>query len=225
MNGPGSSRARDESPFESLAEEYDGWFELGGRIIFEIEVEAFRQVLPSLPRPWIEIGVGSGRFARALGIKTGTEPSDNLGRIAKSRSIRVIKGKGEDKLLPDGSFGTAFIIVTLCFVDNPTLVIERTAEMLEESGKMVLGLITLESPWAIHYMRKKERGHPFYSIARFYSYQEILDLVKEVGFIHERTVSTLFQEPERVDHVEPPRDGFFPESGFVVVVSRKSYER
>jgi len=47
------------SVFDSLASTYDAWFEQEGRFVFASEVEALRQVLPLLPRPWIEIGVGS----------------------------------------------------------------------------------------------------------------------------------------------------------------------
>ena len=62
------------SPFDNLASEYDAWFDKEGSLIFFIEAQAFKTLLKSLPRPWIEIGVGSGRFAQALGIETGIDP-------------------------------------------------------------------------------------------------------------------------------------------------------
>ena len=55
------------SPFDDLASDYDAWFEREGKLIFTIEVRAFQQVLPSLPKPWLEVGVGSGRFAQVSG--------------------------------------------------------------------------------------------------------------------------------------------------------------
>ena len=58
------------SPFDDLALEYDAWFDKEGSLIFFIEVQAFMELLPILPKPWLEVGVGSGRFARALGIET-----------------------------------------------------------------------------------------------------------------------------------------------------------
>ena len=64
-----------ESIFDLLALDYDGWFEDEGKLLFAIEAEAFRRVLPSLPKPWLEVGVGSGRFAQALGIENGIDPS------------------------------------------------------------------------------------------------------------------------------------------------------
>jgi len=210
-----------DSPFEVLAEEYDAWFEGEGKLIFEIEVRGFREILAFLPRPWIEIGVGSGRFAEALGIDTGLEPSLNLKRMAELRGIKVTRGRGEDRLFPQGSFGTAFIIVTLCFVDDPALVLRRTAETLKDYGKLVLGLITGESPWARFYLKKKEEGHPFYGIARFYGYGEVLELLREAGFRHELTISTLFQAPGEVERMELPRVGFSPHAGFIIMVAGK----
>ena len=103
------------SPFDELALEYDAWFDGEGSLIFFNEVQAFRELLPSLPKPWLEIGVGSGRFAQALGIETGIDPSGKLVEIAKSRGINAFLGQGEDEIFDEESFGTVFLIVTLCF--------------------------------------------------------------------------------------------------------------
>ena len=51
------------SLFDELASEYDAWFDGEGSLIFSNEVQASRILLPSLPKPYLEIGVGSGRFA------------------------------------------------------------------------------------------------------------------------------------------------------------------
>lgn len=213
-----------ESPFDRFPVEYDSWFDLEGKLTFDIEVLALSRALEHLPEPWIEIGVGSGRFAEALGIPTGIEPSEKMKEMAEQRGINVIVGRGEEKLVPDGSFGTAFIIVTICFVDNPRRVLDRASEMLSGSGRVALGLITSESPWALYYLKKKEEGHPFYGVATFFEYREILSMLEEAGLAHERTVSTLFQAPGRVEAMERPRNGYYPEAGFTVVVAGKRPE-
>jgi hypothetical protein len=61
----------EESPLDALTSAYDAWFEDEGKLIFAIEVKAFHKALPLLPKPWLEVGVGSGRFTQALGIKMG----------------------------------------------------------------------------------------------------------------------------------------------------------
>ena len=82
--------------FDSLVSDYDAWFEKEGRLIFASEVEALRQVLPLLPEPWIEVGVGSGRFAKALGTDIGLDPSCKLLEMARCRGVSVFLGRGEE---------------------------------------------------------------------------------------------------------------------------------
>ena len=81
-------RGTEWSPFDDLALEYDAWFDREGSLIFSIEVRAFKSLLSTLPKPWLEIGVGSGRFAQALGIETGIDPSSKLLQMAGL--IRII---------------------------------------------------------------------------------------------------------------------------------------
>jgi SAM-dependent methyltransferase len=208
--------------FDSLAEEYDAWFEEEGKLIFDIEVEALRKVLPALPKPWLEVGVGSGRFAQALGIDTGIDPSAKLLTMAKNRSIEVYQAIGEDRLFNKESYGTVFIIVTLCFVQSPVEVLYEIHRILNDEGKVVLGLVLRDSFWGQFYLRKKESGHRFYKHATFYSYEEISNLLDQTGFSIIQVVSTLFQKPNELEGMEVPRLGYFPEAGFSIVVANKA---
>jgi len=208
--------------FDSLASDYDAWFEEEGRLIFASEVEALRQALPLLPKPWIEVGVGSGRFAQALGIDIGLDPSSKLLEMAKNRGISVLLGKGEEMPFKDGVFGTAFFIVTLCFVDSPTRTLSEAARLLKNGGKVVLGLILKESPWGQLYNTEKQRGHRFYSHAIFYGYDEVSALLKQAGFSVEQIISTLFQSPGEVNHIELPQQGFSTDASFTVILAGKT---
>ena len=208
--------------FDSLAWAYDSWFEEEGRLIFASEVEALRQALPLLPRPWIEVGVGSGRFAQALGIDIGLDPSSGLLKIARNRGARVLLGRGEEAPFKDGSFGAIFFIVTLCFVDSPERILSEAARLLESGGKVVLGMVLRESPWGQLYQREKETGHRFYRHATFYSYAEVEMLLMQTGFSIEKVASTLFQNPGKVNHIELPRQGFSADAGFAVILAGKT---
>jgi SAM-dependent methyltransferase len=211
----------DVSPFDNLALEYDAWFDKEGSLIFLIEAQAFRELLPSLPKPWLEIGVGSGRFAQALGIETGLDPSIKLIEMARHRGVTAFLGRGEQKIFDDESFGTVFLIVTLCFLDSPLDVLKEASRILIPSGKIVLGLVLKESPWGQFYQVKKAQGHRFYKYATFYSCDEIVRLLVQAGFVIEKTVSTLFQQPGKVEHVEEPKEGYFPDAGFTIMVAGK----
>ena len=207
--------------FDSLAWAYDSWFEQEGGLIFALEVEALKQVLPLLPKPWIEIGIGSGRFAQALGIDVGLDPSSQLLNIARNRDARVLLGRGEEAPFKDGSFGAIFFIVTLCFVDSPERILSEAARLLKSQGKVVLGLVLKESPWGQLYQREKETGHRFYRHATFYSYAEVEVLLMQTGFSIEKVASTLFQNPGKVNHIELPRQGFSADAGFAVILAGK----
>lgn len=208
--------------FDSLASAYDAWFEDEGKLVFAIEVKDFQKVLPLLPKPWLEIGVGSGRFAHSLGIEVGLDPSIKLLDMARNRGINVFLGRGEDAPIGDKSLGTAFFIVTLCFVQSPLKVLIKANRFLKRGGKAVLGLVLRESPWGRFYQAKGEGGHRFYQHATFYSYDEVETLLKQAGFEIERVISTLFQKPGDVEHMEPPQEGFSPDAGFAVIVAGRS---
>ena len=209
------------SPFDSLALAYDSWFDGEGKPIFAIEVEAFPKILPLLPKPWLEVGVGSGRFAQALGIEVGLDPSVKLLDIARKRGLNVVLSGGENTPFASGTFGTVFLIVTLCFVDSPSAVLTEANRLLRPGGKLVFGLVLRGSPWGQFYQAKKGKGHRFYKYATFYSYAEVNRLLKQASFSIEKTISTLFQRPGAVKHMESPREDYSSDAGFTIVLARK----
>jgi len=211
----------EQSPFNDLALEYDAWFDKDGSLTFSIEVKAFRALLHSLPKPWLEIGVGSGRFAQALGIETGIDPSIKLVEMARRRGVTAFLGRGEQEFFDEELFGTVFLIVTLCFLDSPLKVLKEAKRILMPGGKIVLGLVLKESPWGQFYRLKRAQGHRFYKYATFYRYDEIIRLLAQAGFVIEETASILFQQPNKVEHMEEPKEGYFPDAGFTIIVAGK----
>jgi SAM-dependent methyltransferase len=210
------------SPFDDFPLEYDAWFDREGSIIFRIEVKALNKLLSTLPEPWIEVGVGSGRFAQALGIETGIDPSYKLLQMARKRGINTFLGLGEEKLFDKASFGSIFLIVTLCFLDSPLESLKEARRILQPGGRLVLGLVLKESPWGQFYQQKKAQGHRFYKYANFYTYKEAVGLIAQTGFLTKRIISTLFQKPEEVRSIEDPREGYSPQASFTIIVAEKA---
>jgi SAM-dependent methyltransferase len=208
--------------FDLLAPDYDAWFEQEGRSMFVSEVDALKQILPSLPRPWIEVGAGSGRFAAALGIDIGLDPSSRLIERARNRGVSVLLGRGEQIAFRTGAFGAVLLIATLCFLDSPGRTLTEAARVLRSNGKLALGAVLREGPWGQLYEVKKAAGHPLYRYAVFHSYAAVETLLMHTGFSIERVVSTLFQRPGRVNHIEVPREGFSADAGFAVILARKT---
>lgn len=211
------------SVFDSLASDYDAWFDGEGKSVFATEIQAFRSVLDLLPKPWLEIGVGSGRFAQALGIETGLDPSLKLVEMARRRGVDAFLGQGEQAPFQGEVFGTAFLIVTLCFVDSPSMVLREINRLVKEGGKLVLGLVLRESPWGRFYQARKKEGHRFYKYATFYGFEEVRSLLEQAGFAIEEVVSTLLQKPGEVRGIESPLKGLSSDAGFVVIVAQRAH--
>jgi SAM-dependent methyltransferase len=209
--------------FNAHADEYDAWFDSEpGATVFATEVECLRPLLHSYPRPYLEVGVGSGRFAQALGIEYGVDPALALLTKAKARDTNVIRARGEKLPFASGSFGGALLALTLCFVDYPLRALREVSRVLVSNGGLVLGLILKESPWAESYMAKAKEGHPIYSQARFFSKNEVESLLHQSGFDNFHYRSVLFQPPEQgFYHLERPLSAYRKSSGFTAISTRK----
>jgi len=208
------------SPFDKHAAEYDSWFDEAGKLVFETELLALEQVSPSLHKPWLEIGVGTGRFAKALEIETGLDLSKDMVEIASQRGITVFLASGDGIPLKNDSYNTVFLITTMCFLKSPASVLSEVYRILKPGGNLVLAGMPTQSPWVQLYERIKQQGS-IYKYATFYSYNDFVSLVEKCGFFVKDVVSTLLQNPDRVTRVEQPQKGYTIGSGFVVIVAEK----
>jgi ubiquinone/menaquinone biosynthesis C-methylase UbiE len=208
-----------EYVFDIFAERYDKWYETPfGKSAFRLEKTCIESLCENLKQPFLEIGVGTGRFAETLKIEYGIDISAGVLKFAKKRGLAVIRGKGEKLPFIDKSFGAVFIIVTLCFVDEPLKVLVEAARVLRDNGGIILGLILRGSPWASFYKKKGEAGNVFYKIAKFYSFKELKAMVEKAGLKSVETRSAIFQVPtEDPLRFEPPRKGYFEKAGFIAV--------
>ena len=209
---PGREIPETVKPFEELYERYDARYDKH-RILFENEVKAI-DALDIDRSSGIEIGVGTGRFAEALGIPVGIDPSINVLRLARRRGIFVIRALGE--LLPFGKdeFEYSLIAFTICFAKDPRNLLR---EAFRVSKNVVIAFVPRDSPRGEYYMRKDS---PFYRVAKFYTFEEVKELVRERGEVR-RIYSTLLSEPG-VERPEEPIRGYHKGAGLVVLeASRK----
>jgi len=195
-----------DSPFEAHADEYDAWFDRYPNV-YESELLAVRAVLPPRSGRWVEIGVGSGRFASRLGIGLGIEPSQAMARLARARGITILPGRAEELPLGDASVSAAFLITTVCFLadlEGPFAEIQR---VLQPGGSVVIAFIPPGSPFGRLY-RADESRDPFFTQARLRSPDEIKAALAKTGFHVDRTMQTLTGNPAEADRrVEVPSVG------------------
>lgn len=101
-------KALENNPFDKLAGRYDAWFDgPGGRRVFAAESHLLRDLLEEMPRRWLEVGVGTGRFAQALGADDGIDPSLEVLKIAAQRNVKIWLGYAENLLYSVATFYTS----------------------------------------------------------------------------------------------------------------------
>jgi ubiquinone/menaquinone biosynthesis C-methylase UbiE len=212
--------------FSIYAVDYDRWFDdPRGRMLFELEVKAIRTLMKGLSPPFLEVGVGSGRFAAALGIRYGVDPAEALLEMAIKRGVKAERAFGEKLPFPNGIFGGVFILFTLCFVDEPRKVIAEAKRVLKKGGGLILGIINRESSWGKLYQTKAAEGHPLYKHARFYSPKEVLTLLQAAELKVEAFSSILCLPPSGSIHEEPAHDRLIEDAGLVCIGARKTDNR
>ncbi|MEJ5338621.1 MAG: class I SAM-dependent methyltransferase [Aquificaceae bacterium] len=205
--------------FDLYSERYDSWYDLPfGSSVFSLEVECLKKLFLS-DGPSLEVGVGSGRFAQALGVQYGVDTSLNLLKKAKERGVRVVRAGAEKLPFRDRTFHAVLIVVSLCFFEKPLEALLEARRVLKDSGILLLGLVLSESPWADFYRQKAEQGHPLYSVARFYSFEEIRNMLSRSGFKISGVLTTLFEEPQDTKPVRSReiRNGLYEKGGFFCI--------
>jgi SAM-dependent methyltransferase len=207
------------SPFEALADKYDSWYDGKGRLVFEIELAVLRPLLAELPKPWLEVGVGTGRFAQALGIPLGVDPSPALLEKARQRGIEVLYGEGEELVFRAGSFGTVFLLTTWEFLNDPLKVLRECRRVLKVGGRLVNAFLDRDGKWGASYAARGRQGHPLFSRAHFDTFEDVKRLTEQAGFVVSKTVSTLFQGPGEFVAMEEARPGFVRGASFIVLVA------
>ena len=201
------------NPFETLAGAYDAWFDAHPQV-FESELEAVRAVLPERAGAWVEIGVGTGRFASHLGIETGIEPVAAMAALARRRGVRVLAGTAEDIPLDDASIQAAFVITTLCFVRDVDRSFSEIRRILVRGGTVVVAFLPRKSALGRRIL-EDGGGDPFFREARLLFTAEVLAAMTRTGLRVERIVQTL-THPAGDERVEAPSEGF-DRGSFVVV--------
>ncbi|AEE14496.1 Methyltransferase type 11 [Thermodesulfobium narugense DSM 14796] len=204
--------------FEKYSSEYEFWFE-ENKFVYLSEIEALKMVVPSEGKG-LEVGVGSGRFAKPLGILYGVEPSDKMAQIARDRGIKVYKGLAEDLPFRDSEFDFVLLAVTICFVNDPERSLLEAKRVLKKGSKLIVAIVDKESELGKLYLERQSKS-VFYKNARFFSSEEVIELFNKIGIRFLGAVQVLFEvNIKDLNYVQKPEPGY-GRGAFVVLTGEK----
>lgn len=203
-------------PFEKYSDEYDKWFDSHSEI-YEAELEAVRRLIPGIGAEGLEVGVGTGKFAVPLGVKTGVDPSEKMAKKARKQGIEVHLGVAEKLPFPDGRFDYILMVTTICFLDDIVQSFKEAFRVLKTHGSIVVGFIERDSDIGKQYSEKKKSSR-FYKDATFFSTSEVLTHLTESGFTISKILQTLIPGKTPKTIVEG-----FGEGSFVVIRGTKKF--
>ena len=203
--------------FNQNYSKYEDWF-LRHSKTYESEILAIKESIPSFDMA-MEVGVGTGRFSSALGIRYGTDPSREMLLIAKKRGIEGLITIGE--LLPfrNECFDLILMVTTICFLDNPEKAMKEIHRILKHEGHLIVGFVDASSPIGKDYLEHRNESI-FYQEARFFTAEEVIDMMKKTGFTDINSRQTLFHSLNEIEEIEPNIEGH-GKGSFVVVRGRK----
>ncbi|MDD3591783.1 MAG: class I SAM-dependent methyltransferase [Sulfurovum sp.] len=195
--------------FEAYSEEYEAWFETHHEL-YEAEIKTIQTLLLPFEKG-IEIGIGSGRFALPLGIRTGIEPSKKMALIAQSKGLEVIEGIAEELPVKDERYDFVLMVTTICFVDDALRSLKEIYRILKPGGFVIIGFVEKHSELGKLY-EKNRRESRFYKEATFFSAKEVIGLLEKSGFKEINSCQTLFGktlEDVKTDIKEGHEEGAF----------------
>lgn len=207
------------SIFEQEAAGYDAWYdtEAGGMVLSQ-ELDALRPLLTSLPRPWLEVGAGTGRIAAALSVDTGVDLAPAPLALAAGRGVRVAAARAEALPFREATFGAVLFNLVLCFVEDRAAALREARRVLKAGSGVVLGVVLAERPWGRHYQALAAQSHPYYRTARFLTRPDLDALARSTGFAPVRARSALHWPPAGPPAAEVAREGDDDCAGFTAVL-------
>lgn len=185
--------------FSSSSLRYDRWYDRNPHL-FQAELAALKRASGNFSGG-LEVGVGTGRFAAALGLDWGIDPEREMLELARQRGCRVIQATGEDLPFATGVFNRVVMVTVLCFLNDPTRAVAEALRVIRPGGQLLLGIIEPESGIG-RAARARQDPESFYAEARFLSVDDVLQLLpKEI-----RGQAELFQSifPEETGDNRPP---------------------
>lgn len=217
--------------FDAHARDYDAWYDTDlGRYVDTVEKGLIEELAqPVAGEQALDVGCGTGHHSIWLAEKgltvAGLDESPAMLEIAAAKTagtdLAIDWVLGDASALPFGfeQFDLVISVAALEFIDNPRLVIHDAMQVLKPGGRLVVGLLTHDSPWGEFYLRDaEERADSVFGKAHLFTEEEIPTLLNAAyslrkGLYHppdpdlDRSVAEQVEREQQA--VQGDRPGFF----------------
>lgn len=176
--------------FDSFAKDYDSWYlSKLGKFVDDVEKNLLQELADfSKGDNVLDIGAGTGTYSIWLGKKgldvTALDQSTEMMKVAKDKAdkegldINWILGDAHNLPFSDNTFDLVISVTAIEFMDNPKRVLEEAMRVLKPKGKLIIGVLTKDSPWGELYQAvAKEDPSNLFAKAHLYTEEEIADLL------------------------------------------------
>lgn len=172
--------------FDAHASDYDAWYDTElGRYVDSVEKGLVEELAePAEGERALDIGCGTGNYTIWLAEKgltvTGLDESRAMLEVAAAKTagtdLAVEWVLGDASALPfQGEWFDLVVSVTAMeFVDDRKAVLRDAMCLLKPAGRLVVGLLTRDSPWGELYLRDaEERTDGVFTNAHFFTEEEL----------------------------------------------------
>ena len=232
----------DDALFDSKADTYDSWYTtpLGA---YEDELEnalVFRHVGGIRGKTVLDVGCGTGLYS----IRLSEGGADVTAVDISLKMIEIARRKAQDRgqyiwydeadmaKLPyeNRTFDMVVSITALEFAADPLLALMEMARVLRPGGKLVVGVLNNDSPWADARRERAKREASIYGTAHFFSSSDLRLLFHRTGTFGALTMESCiytFPDEDKFQDTTASREEIFgrmfkPLTGaFLVGTARK----